>query len=166
MKIKKTRNLPSKRDEFPYIQVPKCCGVIQSSDRLWTANIWSFPDVYQLCNALKSQHIPPFPEATRELLIQNYCTAKNRYPANENKNKHGCLVRPYLARRRIRKEPSKIISPRNYPLHVDQMENLGLLSRDISFYAQALAKALATLHWIRKVDGNGVECVLAPQNGQ
>lgn len=46
------------------------------------------------------------------------------------------------------------------------MEDIGLSSRDISFYARTLAEALATLHWIGKVYGNDVEFVLAPPDGQ
>ncbi|ODM18941.1 hypothetical protein SI65_05558 [Aspergillus cristatus] len=108
---------------------------------------WTFGTDYQPCNTLESQRIPPFPEATRELLIQDYCAPDNRPKASAHKANHDCLIRPYLGRRRIRKEPSKFISLRNYPFHVDQMEDIGLPACDMSY-------------------GNDVEFVLAPPDGQ
>lgn len=52
---------------------------------------------------------------------------------------------------------------RNLPLHLDQMEEVGLFQHDMSLYARIMAEALALLHWIGKVDGNDIEFVLAPQ---
>jgi hypothetical protein len=43
------------------------------------------------------------------------------------------------------------------------MEQLGI---DPSYYAMAMADALAFLHWVAKVDGNDVEFVLAQQRDQ
>ncbi|OJJ86876.1 uncharacterized protein ASPGLDRAFT_22956 [Aspergillus glaucus CBS 516.65] len=152
MEIKKTRILPAKRDGFPQIQVPECRNFVPPRDHWWTANVSRFRADYQPCNALESQRIPPFPDATRDLLIQNYRTPENRHQASAHKANHDCLIRPYLGRK--------------YSFHVDQMEDIGLSSHDISFYARTLAEALATLYWIGKVYGNDVEFVLAPPDGQ
>lgn len=166
MEIKKTRISPAKRDEFPQIQVPECRGFITSSNHWWMANISRFPDDYQPCKALESQRIPPFSEATREVLIQNYCAPDNRLQASAYKVNHDCIIRPYLGRRRIRKEPSKFLSLRNFPFHVDQVEDIGLSASDMNFYSLTMAETLVTMHWISRVDGNDVEFVLAPPDGQ
>lgn len=57
-----------------------------------------------------------------------------------------CLFRPYFGRRRVdsnasgRKSMLKSISLRNYPLHIDQMEVLGLPAY---IYASVIADGLA-----------------------
>ncbi|KAI9036041.1 zinc finger protein [Aspergillus affinis] len=53
-------------------------------------------------------------------------------------------------------------SLQNFPLHVDQMTELGIPSDDIDCYAAMMGEALATLHWLGEMDGNDVEFVLAP----
>ncbi|KAK1240065.1 hypothetical protein MKX08_007507 [Trichoderma sp. CBMAI-0020] len=84
-------------------------------------------------------------------------------------NEH-CLLRPYLGRRRCRNpeadsEPStrpQAFSLGDFPLHLDQMEQLGLNPEE---YAVTMADALAFMHWIAGLDGNGVEFVLARPRG-
>ena len=76
-------------------------------------------------------------------------------------------MRPYLDKRRYqnvdRTRPSKlgVFSLRNFPLHVDQMEEL-VMDGDIGHYAEMMAEILATLHWHALVDANDVEFVLVP----
>lgn len=53
----------------------------------------------------------------------------------------------------------KSFSLRNFPLHIDQIEDLGLPA---ILYAQILAETLAELYWRVHVDANDVEFVLAP----
>lgn len=53
-------------------------------------------------------------------------------------------------------------SLRNVPLHVDQMQMLGL---DTDSYAETMADALALMYWGAGVDANDVEFVLAPPRG-
>ncbi|KAK4210621.1 hypothetical protein QBC37DRAFT_428469 [Rhypophila decipiens] len=105
---------------------------------------------------------------------------------NDKRNEH-CLVRPYLGRRRcrnlkagtqrtteeegdenkvmvderpghLRLKTRGLISLRNYPLHVDQIEELVLPAGE---YAAAMADALAFLLWGCEVDACDVEFVLA-----
>ena len=71
----------------------------------------------------------------------------------ENKD---CLVRLYLGRR-FKEVTRSAVTLRNFSLHVNDMEHLGL---DTSMYAEIMAKALAILHWEAKVDANDVEFVL------
>ena len=47
----------------------------------------------------------------------------------------------------------------NYPLHIDQIEELKL---DGKLYARIMAETLAYLYWKASVDANDVEFVLAP----
>jgi hypothetical protein len=82
-----------------------------------------------------------------------------------NPDDDSCLIRPYLGRRRRRgqeggtKSRFQRFSLRNVPLHVDQMEALGL---DLNAYAETMAEALALMHWGAQIDANDVEFVLAP----
>lgn len=48
------------------------------------------------------------------------------------------------------------------PLHLDQMEELGIPATDIESYARVTASTLALLHWAAGLDGNDMESVLAP----
>ena len=72
-----------------------------------------------------------------------------------------CLIRPYLGRRRRLERQSRFkgFSLRNYPLHTDQIEELGLPGE---LYAEIMAEALADIYWRAGVDANDVEFVLAP----
>jgi hypothetical protein len=88
---------------------------------------------------------------------------------DDKRNEH-CLIRPYLGRRRTgananstgkgghRRSMLRSISLRNYPIHIDQMEALGLPTRE---YARAMADALAFLLWVAEIDACDVEYVLA-----
>lgn len=51
------------------------------------------------------------------------------------------------------------MSLRNYPLHINQNERLGLPGEQ---YAMAMADALASLHWVAEVDACDVGYILAP----
>jgi hypothetical protein len=71
----------------------------------------------------------------------------------ENKD---CLVRLYLGRR-LKEVTRSNVALRNFPLHVNDMEHMGL---DTFMYAKIMAQALAVLHWQARVDANDVEFVL------
>ena len=51
-------------------------------------------------------------------------------------------------------------SLRNYPLHLDQMEELAIPFDHLESYARAMAETLAVMHWGAGMDGNDVEFVL------
>jgi hypothetical protein len=50
-------------------------------------------------------------------------------------------------------------SLRNYPLHLNQMGDLGL---EVLAYVRYMGEALTLIHWGARVDANDVEFVLAP----
>lgn len=78
-----------------------------------------------------------------------------------------CLIRAYLGKRKNNRveegaRPAHLkklrpFSLRNFPLCVDQMEDLEL---NVEGCARGMADALAYMHWTAKVDGNDVEFVL------
>lgn len=150
------------------IQIPSCYGFIKATDqKWWSAKHRKFPPGYTTpCNMVQSQRIPPFPGTTRRLLIKNYCPpnlVQEIIASGPNKD---CLVRPYLGRRRTQKphtaSPFTAFSLRNFPIHIDQLEELGIKTNDINQYARIMAETLAMMHWIGEIDGNDIEFVLAP----
>ncbi|RHZ69057.1 hypothetical protein CDV55_106806 [Aspergillus turcosus] len=163
-------NLPSSEIQ-PRIHVPRCYTFIQPTDESWwTEHLPRFPEGYSPCNVIHAQRIPPFPKATRERLIAEYCPSELRAEILASETNEDCLVRPYLGRRRTqahqhqpaRASRFKAFSLRNYPLHVDQMEELGIPDQDMGGYAEVMAETLAIMHWVVRVDANDVEFVLAP----
>lgn len=149
------------------IQIPACYDFIKATDRTWwSVNQPRFPPGYTPCNVIVSQRIPPVPEATRRLLVRNYCPPKLAQRILDSEPDKDCLIRPYLGRRRTQKPhtTSKFtaFSLRNYPLHLDQMESLGITTSEISQYGRVMAETLAMMHWIGEIDGNDIEFVLAP----
>ncbi|KAI9761002.1 MAG: hypothetical protein M1840_002156 [Geoglossum simile] len=162
----KATNLPL------YIQVPQCYRFIEARDQeWWDKNLSSFPQGYSPCNIILSECIQPLPQNIRELLIDQYCPAPLIPEIKASDTNQDCLIRPYLGRRRIapggRGRPSRfqVFSLRNFPLHVDQMEQLGI-GADTNKYAETMAEALAMMHWYGEMDANDVEFVLAPpRNG-
>jgi hypothetical protein len=144
--------------------IPKCYGLINDTDDAWwRENLSKFPPGYTRCKSLISERIPAFSRPVRERLVDNFCPSELADFIKSNPGDADSLVRPYLGRRRIIR-PSRFrrFSLRNYPLHLDQMELLGLPTES---YARAMAEALALMHWGANVDGNDVEFVLAPPRG-
>lgn len=110
---------------------------------------------------------PPFPKSTRKFLINKYCPWRIRRAVWLSNAKKDCMVRPCLGRRQIQTRadkppPFEMFSLRNCSLCADQMEEIGIPPSDMQQYARIMAEALAMLHWIGQMDGNGVIFVLAP----
>jgi hypothetical protein len=119
-----------------------------------------FPEGYETRNLLRTERIPPLPEAVRKSLILKYCAAPLMREAAADPNNVDCLARAYLGKRRSGgKSPSRFFSLRNFQLHLDQMEELDLPLHE---YSQRMANALAFMYWGAKVDADDVEFVLAP----
>lgn len=150
------------------IQIPACYDFIELTDqKWWSVNHRKFPPGYTTpCNMIKSQRIPPFSDTVRRLLIRKYCPPKIIKEIIASDPNKDCLVRPYLGRRRTRKPHTTsqftAFSLRNFPLHIDQFEELGMTTSDISQYARVMAETLAVMHWVGEIDGNDIEFVLAP----
>ncbi|KAL3418821.1 hypothetical protein PVAG01_09042 [Phlyctema vagabunda] len=145
------------------VYLPVCYEYVHADDsNWWTEHLPAFPEDYQVpCNVLVSDRIPPFSEATRNKLVDLYCPTSLKPSIKLSEPDRDCLIRPYLGRRRrlVRQSRFQAFSLRNYPLHIDQIEDLRL---DDALYAEIMAETLAELYWNAHVDANDVEFVLAP----
>ncbi len=147
--------------------VPGCYQYISSDYQAWwDEHLSRFPKDFQIpCNTLLTDRIPPFPNLVRNTIIDMYCPESIKSSIRLSEPDRDCLIRPYLGRRRCFGAQSrfKAFSLRNYPLHVDQIEDLGL---DGFLYARIIANTLAVLYWKAHIDANDVEFVLAPPPSQ
>lgn len=162
------KSLPQEGGCPSTIHVPQHYDYITAKDLgWWNQNLIRYPTNYEPCNLIHAERIPPFPQHIRERLIDIFCPTELINVIKASDENRDCIVRPYLGKRRYqnvdRIRPSKlgVFSLRNFPLHVDQMEELGM-DGDIGHYAEIMAETLATLHWLALVDANDVEFVLAP----
>ncbi|KAK8078670.1 zinc finger domain-containing protein [Apiospora saccharicola] len=163
------RSLDQCPEELRMFTVPQCHAFIPPSHSGWDDGrvLGRFPAGYTSCNVLISERIPPMPEPIRNLLVDKFCPKNpESLPAQirADEQNQDCLVRPYLGRTKHGRGRSRIsfFSLRNFPLHLDQMLELGLSSPLVRDYAADMAKALAFLHWGAGIDANDVEFVLAP----
>ncbi|OJZ91584.1 hypothetical protein ASPFODRAFT_38690 [Aspergillus luchuensis CBS 106.47] len=153
---------------FPQVWISPCRHFISPNDQWWTKNLPLFPSQYSPCNAIVSDRIRPFAEQIRKLVVNKYCNPAIQTEILTSAANRDCLIRPYLGRRRTQKTEVNrssrfaAFSLRNYPLHEDQMEDIGIPTEDMQRYARMMGEALATLHWLGEVDGNDIEFVLAP----
>ncbi|KAF3001882.1 hypothetical protein E8E13_005618 [Curvularia kusanoi] len=137
--------------------------LIEPTDDWWQTQLHKFPVGYTACRALVSERIPKVPRCVSDKIVDLFCAGNDSLAAfvKTNDDDDACLIRPYLGRRRRHRQdgPStsrfQRFSLRNVPLHVDQMEVLGL---DTHAYAETMADALALMHWGARIDANDVEC--------
>ncbi|KAI6779982.1 uncharacterized protein J7T54_000283 [Emericellopsis cladophorae] len=149
------------------LSIPQCHELIQPTDAWWQPRLHQFPAGYIACRALISERIPKVPRPISDKIVDLFCAGNTTLAdfVKENPDDDACLIRPYLGRRRRHKQQSpsasrfQRFSLRNVPLHLDQMEALGL---DTTLYAETMADALAMMHWGAHIDANDVEFVLAP----
>lgn len=94
------------------------------------------------------------------MLITRYCD-KDLQERLLTVGEDDCLIRPILGCRQVRLQTgrSRFFSLRNFPLHVNQMEEWHI---DPYPYVRIMADALAKLHWQAHVDAGDMEYVLAP----
>ena len=142
------------------LQVPKSLSFVPADDQdFWPDLAAHFPTDYRSQSALSfSERIPPVPESVRFALIDRYFPEEARSEAKTSEGNKDCLIRIYLGKRRDpdRLKPSRV-SLRNYNLHLDQMEELGL---DTETFADTMARTLAVMHWDACIDADDVEFVL------
>ena len=94
----------------------------------------------------------------QELLNQEFCLETNQDRACASDANKDCFVRLYLGKRRPRPgRKSRWFQLRNFALHLDQMEALGL---DVEYYAMAMADVLAIRHFVAKLDADDIELML------
>ncbi len=149
------------------LSIPQCFELIQPADAWWQSHLDQFPAGYSACRALKSERIPKVPRPISDKIVDLFCAGNTSLSTfvKINPDDEACLIRPYLGRRRRRRQEEgsnsrfQRFSLRNVPLHIDQMEAIGL---DTYSYAETMAEALALMHWGARIDANDVEFVLAP----
>ncbi|KAE9963881.1 hypothetical protein BLS_008844 [Venturia inaequalis] len=124
----------------------------------WSSYLEYFPQNFQPTYGLVSSRIFPLPYPVRAALFDAFAPfdiQQNRTVELSKAESKDCLVRPYLGRR-LGKFARPAFRFRNFPLHVDDMEQLKL---DTHHYAKVMAQALAIMHWQAGVDANDVEFV-------
>lgn len=155
-------------DPVPQVQIPECRRYIGSNnEKWWNKNVHMFPSGFVPCNLIKSERIPSFSERIKNRLVSNFCPPElaESYVMTKKADEH-CLIRPYLYRNRPQKAPEEpdkqTFSLKNFPLHKDQMKELGIKDGDMQRYAGIMGETLAVIHWVCELDGRGIEFVLAP----
>ncbi|KAF2648151.1 hypothetical protein K491DRAFT_708864 [Lophiostoma macrostomum CBS 122681] len=149
------------------LAIPQCYELIQPTDAWWELRLHQLPPGYSACRALISERIPKVPRTISDKIVDLFCAGNAPLCTfvKNNVDDDACLIRPYLGRRRRHQQEKtstsrfQRFSLRNVPLHIDQMEAVGL---DASVYAETMADALALMHWGAKIDANDIEFVLAP----
>ncbi|PSN66029.1 hypothetical protein BS50DRAFT_469831, partial [Corynespora cassiicola Philippines] len=141
------------------IQVPRVRYFVGAYDKeFWDNNLKRFPKNEQLVsNTLCTERVLPLAKPIRESLINQYCKPQLVQKIKQSEPDNDCLVRVYLGKRRRSERPTMFFSLRNYNLHLDQMEELGL---DTHGLASNIAEALAIVHWGAHLDADDVEFVL------
>ncbi|EAA27577.2 hypothetical protein NCU03534 [Neurospora crassa OR74A] len=161
------------------VNIPAPIDYITPDSTKWDLLLPFLPSNYKPCIALENERIPPMGRRVRHLLAHTcYGTGGRGGNLKDEKltaalldaetNEQNCLVRPYLGRRRIQPKEAASARPgkprlvfvtlRNIPLHLDQIEELGL---PVEQYAMAMADTMAFLHWEAEIDAADVEFVLA-----
>lgn len=114
------------------------------------------------------ERILPLPRIVRHALIDAYLPAELSDQAESLKTstyQKQCLTRLHLGERSVEvlqppisKPPgTKTFDLRNFPLHANKLEDLGL---DLTLFAESIASAYAAIHWAARIDGNDIEVVL------
>lgn len=129
--------LPAKHKQF---RIPQCYRFITPEDTSWWAeNLPLFPPGYSPCNAISSERIPPFPEHIPALLLKKFCpfSPEASRQIMTSASNRACLIRPYIGRQRTYPTGMNVrsrfrgFSLLNFPLHIDQMSELGIPPEDI-----------------------------------
>lgn len=144
------------------VRVPRLYNYLSRNDRpCWTTTAQLFREHDRTPeDLLIAEHIPPINLVARHALIDLYYPAELKAGAKIQDSNDDCLVRLYLGKRRdhtVRRIPRRFFGLRNFPLCLDQMQELEL---DTMGFASAMAHALAAMHWKAKIDAADVEFVL------
>ena len=142
--------------------IPRLHNYLEKTERsCWrmTAELFSEGDRTPE-DLLIAECIPPVHLVARHALIDHYCPEQLKPLVRTQDSNDDCLVRLYLGKRRDatdRPRTRRFFGLRNFPLCLDQMQDLGL---DTKGYAYTMAHALATMHWKVQIDAADVEFVL------
>jgi hypothetical protein len=148
-----------KRPAFTdHITVPRPVRFLTTESPEWSLLLPRLPG-REKCNALINEKIRPFPLRIREALVDRYFPNLPRQSIQDDGNNQHCIIRPYLGKRRNPDQrPKRFFKMGNFPLHLDQMEELNIPPQG---YAIVMAEVLAFLYWSAKVDAGDIEFVLA-----
>jgi len=142
------------------VRIPASFQILETDDNWWADHLARFPSDRTACKAYSQERIPAVPLDIRELLITQYCPEAIQATTRVSDVNEDCLIRIYTGkRRREGGQPPSFFNLRNYGLHIEQIQQLGLDARTI---VKALAHTLAHCYWRAHVDLNDVEFVLAP----
>ncbi|KAI1304360.1 hypothetical protein F5Y03DRAFT_406973 [Xylaria venustula] len=110
------------------------------------------------------ERIFPLPLPIRNSLVDIFVPLEYRDAVRGSPANKDCLVRPILGRKKYGSS-GRFFSLRNFKLHVDQIQELGLNAIDL---ASSMGHALAVLHWHTGIDACDIEFVLgsSPQQEQ
>ncbi|KAJ0356162.1 hypothetical protein COL154_011096 [Colletotrichum chrysophilum] len=129
------------------VNIPLSQGLLHhTNSAAWSQILPRLLAGYAASNALVSEKIHPFPFRMRKLLLKQLTACENPQKVAQGHMNTHCLIRAYLGKRkynRVEKDamPAHLkklrpYSLRNFPLCVDQMEDLDL---DVEGYAGAYA---------------------------
>ena len=148
------------------IRVPNPVAFVHQDDPVWMGQVGLSgnmpPEQTAPRDLLISERIPPVPLGVREILVDKYSPEQNKVIARHGLGDRACLIRLYLGKRRpVRTHhlqgrgagPSNFFGLSNFKMYLDQMIDLGL---HVSFVAETMADALATMHWKARVDARVV----------
>lgn len=145
-------------------EVPRAAWFANKDSEFWDENLEMFPvDATfpsRRRNVFCMERVYPLPEPIRHALIDLFCSPNHVQEIKKSISNKDCLIRLYLGRKRFGSSQlggSRFFSLRNYKLHLDQIQLLGLDAED---YATSMASALAALHWHTKIDALDIEFVL------
>ncbi|KAK5994223.1 hypothetical protein PT974_07666 [Cladobotryum mycophilum] len=102
------------------------------------------------------QRIPPIPTAARIALVKELFAGEDQDRFLNNPENDDCLLRLYFGK--VVDDDERFEDLRNFPLHDDQMDDIGL---DTHTLVIELAIGLAIIHWGAELDGMDVEFVLS-----
>ncbi|KAG8413942.1 hypothetical protein J3458_011599 [Metarhizium acridum] len=152
-------------ETLPYmdgqVEIPECFWyATPDSNAFWDEHIDNFAFTQQFPkkrrHVLCMERIFPLPRPIRWALIDKFCPPQGQTMARNNEANKDCLVRLYFGRLKYGMG-SRFFSLRNFKLHANQIKELDL---DMPELINALAHAMAVVHWHTRIDGNDVEFVL------
>ncbi|GKT51413.1 uncharacterized protein ColSpa_11594 [Colletotrichum spaethianum] len=143
------------------VEIPRCFWyATPKTQAFWDLNLALFPETKEFSrkprHVLCMERIFPLPRPMRHALIEKYCPPHGREKMKSDAVNKDCLVRPYLGRVKFG-HGGLFFSLRNFKLHADQIQELGVVAADLY---TGMAHALAVLHWDTKIDGNDIEFVI------
>lgn len=146
--------------------VPQLFTIVDANDSEYWKDGPDFPPPHQTPGTMiEMERIIPLPKIVRRALISHFHPGIGKGSLdngelveevlNNTPNKH-CLVRTYLGRK-TGVYTTHRFSLRNFPLHLQSIERLGL---DTNMLSSCMGKAFAMMHWGAGINGDDVEFVL------